>query len=90
MPKLSDTMTEGVIAKLCGEDLSGRTVGVQLYGVPNPALVEFLASSGATVKTVRFLTVSVPSAGIQPGAWRNRWSTASWAKKRCRPKTVLR
>jgi uroporphyrinogen-III synthase len=32
--------------------LKGQTVGVQLYGVPNPALVEFLQSAGATVRTV--------------------------------------
>jgi uroporphyrinogen-III synthase len=44
--------TEGVIAKLRGEDLRGRAVGVQLYGVPNPALETFLSSVGATVRTV--------------------------------------
>jgi uroporphyrinogen-III synthase len=45
--------TEGVIAALAREDLRGRTVGVQLYAqLPNPKLVDFLETAGATVRTV--------------------------------------
>jgi uroporphyrinogen-III synthase len=44
--------TEGVIAALCTESLKGQTVGVTLYGQPNPALEQFLTSTGATVRTV--------------------------------------
>src|SRR5262245_4167740 len=44
--------TDGVIATLLGESIRGKTVGVQLYGVPNPALEQFLADAGATVATV--------------------------------------
>jgi uroporphyrinogen-III synthase len=45
--------TEGVIATLKREPLRGKTVGVQLYSEDNPALVHFLESAGATVRTVR-------------------------------------
>ncbi len=44
--------TDGVIATLRRESLQGRTVGVTLYGEPNPALVEFLERSGAIARTV--------------------------------------
>jgi uroporphyrinogen-III synthase len=44
--------TDGVIATLRHEPLSGQTVGVTLYGAPNPPLEQFLAQSGATVRTV--------------------------------------
>ncbi len=45
--------TEGVIATLARHDLHGRRFGVQLYAqVPNPKLVTFLESAGATVETV--------------------------------------
>jgi uroporphyrinogen-III synthase len=44
--------TEGVIDALRPEALRGQTVGVTLYGEPNPALEGFLASAGATVRTV--------------------------------------
>src|SRR5262249_25440227 len=44
--------TEGVIATLRAESLSGLTVGVQLFGAPNPALEQFLTQSGATAATV--------------------------------------
>lgn len=45
--------TEGVIESLSGEDLSGRCVGVQLYGEdPNTRLVDYLAGAGAEVDTV--------------------------------------
>jgi uroporphyrinogen-III synthase len=44
--------TEGVIATLRGLDLRGQTVGLTLYGVPNPPLVQFLEEAGATVKQV--------------------------------------
>jgi uroporphyrinogen-III synthase len=44
--------TEGVMATLRSEPLGGRTVGLTLYGVPNPELVRFLESAGATVRTV--------------------------------------
>jgi uroporphyrinogen-III synthase len=44
--------TEGVIECLRQEPLRGRTVGVTLYGQPNPVLVEFLEGAGAEVRTV--------------------------------------
>jgi uroporphyrinogen-III synthase len=44
--------TEGVIAKLRQEPLQGKIIGVQLAGAANPALVEFLQSSGATPQPV--------------------------------------
>jgi uroporphyrinogen-III synthase len=44
--------TDGVIAALRSEPLTGQTVGVTLYGVANPPLVEFLEGAGATVRTV--------------------------------------
>jgi len=45
--------TEGIIESLRAHDLSGRRVGVQLYGTePNRPLVDFLTSAGATVLTV--------------------------------------
>ena len=44
--------TPGVIAALRKQSLSGRTVGVTLYGEPNPTLVEFLEGTGAAVRTV--------------------------------------
>ncbi len=45
--------TEGVIATLREHDLSGRTVGVQLYGEePNETLTGFLEQQGASVDTV--------------------------------------
>ncbi len=43
--------TDGVIAA-AAEPLAGQTVGVTLYGVDNPALVQFLEGAGATVRTV--------------------------------------
>jgi uroporphyrinogen-III synthase len=44
--------TDGVIAALGREPLRGRTVGVTLYGEPNPRLVQFLEQLGAKVRTV--------------------------------------
>ncbi|HTU93998.1 MAG TPA: uroporphyrinogen-III synthase [Gemmataceae bacterium] len=44
--------TEGVIATLRGESLEDQTVGVTLYGEPNPPLEQFLVSAGARVHTV--------------------------------------
>lgn len=45
--------TEGVIEVLRELDLSGRAVGVQLYGTdPNSLLQEFLQQAGAVVRTV--------------------------------------
>jgi uroporphyrinogen-III synthase len=45
--------TPGVIQSLRGENLQGRTVGVQLYGTePNRLLIDFLQSVGAQVRTV--------------------------------------
>lgn len=45
--------TEGVIATLAKHDLRGRRVAVQLYGeAPNPRLIDFLATAGATAHTV--------------------------------------
>jgi uroporphyrinogen-III synthase len=39
--------TAGVIATLATLELTGRRVGVQLYGEPNPALIGYLESAGA-------------------------------------------
>jgi uroporphyrinogen-III synthase len=44
--------TDGVIATLADMPLAGQTVGLTLYGEPNPRLVEFLESAGARVRTV--------------------------------------
>ena len=44
--------TAGVIATLHKEALHGQTVGLTLYGEPNPPMEEFLTSAGATVRTV--------------------------------------
>src|SRR5262245_46137024 len=44
--------TDGVIATLKREPLQGKTVGVQLYSEDNPPLLQFLASVGATARTV--------------------------------------
>jgi uroporphyrinogen-III synthase len=44
--------TEGVIAALNDRDLKGRRVGVQFYGIPNPALIKALESRLATVTPV--------------------------------------
>ena len=44
--------TEGVIECLRAEPLEGRTVGVTLYGQPNPTLVQALEFAGAKVQTV--------------------------------------
>jgi len=44
--------TEGVIAALRGESLAGQTVGVTLFGGPNPPLRQFLEESGAEVREV--------------------------------------
>lgn len=40
--------TEGVIAALKSQELSGKTVGVQLYSPANPPLLDFLQAAGAT------------------------------------------
>jgi uroporphyrinogen-III synthase len=44
--------TDGVIATLSQESLHGQTVGVTLYGEPNPRLERFLEQAGARVRTV--------------------------------------
>jgi uroporphyrinogen-III synthase len=44
--------TDGVIASLRAEALAGKTVGVTLYGEPNPPLEAFLTGAGATVRPV--------------------------------------
>jgi uroporphyrinogen-III synthase len=44
--------THGVLAALGAERLAGTTVGVQLYGVPNPLLRQELERRGATVVEV--------------------------------------
>jgi uroporphyrinogen-III synthase len=44
--------TEGVMTTLREEQLAGRTVGLTLYGEPNPTLEGFLSSAGATVRPV--------------------------------------
>jgi uroporphyrinogen-III synthase len=44
--------TDGVIATLRGVDLTGQTVGLTLYGSPNPPLEQFLQDAGAEVRPV--------------------------------------
>lgn len=44
--------TEGVIASLGGEAISGKRVGVTLYGSDNPKLAAYLQSVGATMDAV--------------------------------------
>jgi uroporphyrinogen-III synthase len=45
--------TEGIITTLGREDLTGRRIGVQLYGSdPNQPLIDFLERAGASVLTV--------------------------------------
>jgi uroporphyrinogen-III synthase len=44
--------TEGVIAALQQDNLRGHTVGLTLYGAPNPVLAQFLEGAGAKVRTV--------------------------------------
>jgi uroporphyrinogen-III synthase len=45
--------TEGIIASLAKQNLKGRRIGVQLYGVdPNVRLVTWLEQAGAVVSTV--------------------------------------
>ncbi len=44
--------TDGVIDALRLEPLTGKTVGVTLYGAPNPPLEQFLEGAGATARTV--------------------------------------
>lgn len=44
--------TEGVIAALQSEPLQSQTIGITLYGEPNPALEQFLVSMGARVQSV--------------------------------------
>src|SRR5262245_14807329 len=41
--------TEGVIQALDGHDITGKRIGVQLYGTPNPTLCSALECRGATV-----------------------------------------
>jgi uroporphyrinogen-III synthase len=53
-----------VIEALRGKDLTGRHVGIQLYGTPNPTLVSALESKGATVTPVHIYdygTIADPS-----------------------------
>ncbi len=45
--------TAGVITALRGQELRGKTVGVQLYGESNPPLTEFLQQAGAAVDAVQ-------------------------------------
>lgn len=44
--------TDGVIDALRSEPLQRRTVGLTLYGEPNPTLEQFLVSAGAQVRPV--------------------------------------
>lgn len=49
----TEPTTDGIIAALSALDLSGRTVGVQLYGGdPNPPFMDFLAKAGARIDAV--------------------------------------
>lgn len=44
--------TEGVIETMRSESLHGQTIGITLYGEPNPTLEQFLVSAGARVRAV--------------------------------------
>ncbi len=44
--------TDGVLAALGTEAVTGRTIGMTLYGAPNPVLEGFLTKAGATVRPV--------------------------------------
>jgi uroporphyrinogen-III synthase len=44
--------TPGIIETLRKESLHGQTVGLTLYGEPNPTLVDFVESAGATARPV--------------------------------------
>ena len=44
--------TEGVIAALEQDQLAGLTVGLTLYGEPNPVLEDFIVEAGAAVRPV--------------------------------------
>src|SRR5262249_32795196 len=44
--------TDGALAALAGGPRAGRTVGLTLYGEPNPALEAFLTTAGATARPV--------------------------------------
>ena len=44
--------TDGLIITLGGEELSGRTVGVQFHGHPNPPLIAAIEAAGATAVPV--------------------------------------
>ncbi len=44
--------TEGVIETLRAESLQGKTVGLTLFGGPNPTLEDYLHKAGATIKPV--------------------------------------
>jgi uroporphyrinogen-III synthase len=48
----SSPTTQGVIDTLRTVSLSGKTIGLTLYGEPNPRLEDFLGTAGATVRTV--------------------------------------
>lgn len=44
--------TDGVIETLRGQEIEGKTIGVQYYSESNPALEEFLQAAGANLKSV--------------------------------------
>jgi uroporphyrinogen-III synthase len=48
----AEPTTAGIIAALQGENLAGRRIAVQLYPEANPALLDFLRTSGAEVDPV--------------------------------------
>ena len=50
---LTINTTDGVIATLRGQSLSGKSVGVQLYSESNPPLMDFLATAGANAWPVQ-------------------------------------
>ncbi|HLW65092.1 MAG TPA: uroporphyrinogen-III synthase [Gemmataceae bacterium] len=51
--KVADSpTTEGVICTLRAEPIAGKTIGVQMYSEANPALAEFLATTGAKMMPV--------------------------------------
>ena len=63
--------TDGVIAALRPETLTGMTVGMTLYGAANPALEDYLHSAGAVVRPV-MPYVFAPSADDGAGGGSDR------------------
>lgn len=49
----TDPTSEGIVARLTSENMRGRRVGLQLYGVPHPEMVASLEALGAEVVPIQ-------------------------------------